>query len=44
MGLVIDPLRAAGVADPHTVARGLVAVLRREDPSAPGVRATAIGR
>lgn len=33
---MIEPLRAAGVTDPETVARSLVAVVRTEDPATPG--------
>jgi hypothetical protein len=37
---MIPVLDAAGVTDPHTMSRALIAVMRREDPAAPGVRAT----
>lgn len=39
---MIPVLRGAGVAEPETVSRALVAVMRREDRSAPGIRATGL--
>lgn len=37
---MIPTLDVAGVVDPEALSRTLIAVMRREDPAAPGVRAT----